>query len=148
MKIKILFFCIFFSFLAISQDARTYIKEYSTLAIHEMNLYSIPASITLAQGILESGSGTSTLAVEANNHFGIKCHVDWFGPAVYHDDDEKMNVLENIRMCQNHLGIILFSYHKEDDTLFYLSLEKMIIKAGLKDFKKQVMQLVKLMRKN
>ena len=104
MKIKILFFCIFFSFLAISQDARTYIKEYSTLAIHEMNLYSIPASITLAQGILESGSGTSTLAVEANNHFGIKCHVDWFGPAVYHDDDEKnecfrkyQNVSESFR---------------------------------------------------
>ena len=54
-----------------------------------MNRYKIPASISLAQGILESGSGTSTLAVEANNHFGIKCHVDWKGQTVYHDDDKK-----------------------------------------------------------
>ena len=51
-----------------------------------MKLYSIPASITLAQGILESGSGKGRLARQANNHFGIKCH-DWTGPRIYHDDD-------------------------------------------------------------
>ena len=53
----------------------------------EMRTYKIPASITLAQGILESGSGKGRLSVEANNHFGIKCH-DWKGPKIFHDDDE------------------------------------------------------------
>ncbi|NNC50497.1 MAG: LysM peptidoglycan-binding domain-containing protein [Flaviramulus sp.] len=53
-----------------------------------MRLYNIPASITLAQGILESASGNGRLSVEANNHFGIKCH-EWIGAKIYHDDDEK-----------------------------------------------------------
>ena len=57
--------------------------------MREMNDYGIPASITLAQGILESGVGKSELAVKANNHFGIKCHNDWEGEKVYHDDDKK-----------------------------------------------------------
>ena len=55
-------------------------------AKQEMSLYGIPASITLAQGILESGSGQGRLALEANNHFGIKCH-EWTGGKIYHDDD-------------------------------------------------------------
>ena len=63
-----------------------YIAFFRAIAIHEMKLYGIPASITLAQGILESGSGKGRLAREANNHFGIKCH-DWKGPRIYHDDD-------------------------------------------------------------
>jgi len=63
-----------------------YIATYSAIAQEEMRLYYIPASITLAQGILESGSGTGRLSVEANNHFGIKCH-DWTGAKIYHDDD-------------------------------------------------------------
>lgn len=63
-----------------------YIAFFRAVAIHEMKLYGIPASITLAQGILESGSGKGRLAREANNHFGIKCH-DWKGPRIYHDDD-------------------------------------------------------------
>ncbi len=63
-----------------------YITFFRAVAIHEMKLYGIPASITLAQGILESGSGKGRLAREANNHFGIKCH-DWKGPRIYHDDD-------------------------------------------------------------
>ena len=54
-----------------------------------MEKYKIPASITLAQGILESGNGLSTLAKKSNNHFGIKCHKGWKGERVYHDDDEK-----------------------------------------------------------
>ena len=53
-----------------------------------MRLYKIPASITLAQGLLESGFGQGRLAVEANNHFGIKCHSGWSGGRIYHDDDE------------------------------------------------------------
>ncbi len=66
-----------------------YIEKYSALAVEEMYRSGIPASITLAQGLLESGSGRSELAVKSNNHFGIKCHNNWEGKKVYHDDDEK-----------------------------------------------------------
>ena len=54
-----------------------------------MKAYGIPASITLAQGILESGMGYGCLAIEGNNHFGIKCHKEWNGKRIYHDDDRK-----------------------------------------------------------
>lgn len=65
-----------------------YIKDYAFIAQEEMRLYKIPASITLAQGILESGAGKGELTKRANNHFGIKCH-DWNGEKVYHDDDRR-----------------------------------------------------------
>lgn len=65
-----------------------YIDNYSTIAKEEMLQYGIPASITLAQGILESGAGRGNLTSKANNHFGIKCHKGWTGERVYHDDDE------------------------------------------------------------
>lgn len=63
-----------------------YIANFNAIAMEEMRKYKIPASITLAQGILESGSARGRLAVEANNHFGIKCH-DWTGDKIYHDDN-------------------------------------------------------------
>ncbi len=66
-----------------------YIRKYAPLAVKEMHSYKIPASITLAQGVLESGNGRSQLASKSNNHFGIKCHRGWKGGRVYHDDDEK-----------------------------------------------------------
>jgi LysM repeat protein len=66
-----------------------YIETYKDIAIREMNTYGIPASITLAQGILESSSGNSPLAKTANNHFGIKCKTDWKGETYIQDDDEK-----------------------------------------------------------
>ncbi len=66
-----------------------YIGTYKNIAIDKMENYKIPASITLAQGILESGNGLSTLAKKSNNHFGIKCHSGWKGKRVYHDDDKK-----------------------------------------------------------
>ena len=65
-----------------------YISKYKDLAVAEMNQYGIPASITLAQGLLESGNGNSELARKARNHFGIKCHNSWEGNKVYYDDDE------------------------------------------------------------
>ncbi|WP_055434606.1 glucosaminidase domain-containing protein [Lacinutrix algicola] len=65
-----------------------YIAIYSDIAQDEMRNYGVPASITLAQGILESGSGKGRLSTEANNHFGIKCHTGWTGGKIYHDDDE------------------------------------------------------------
>jgi len=65
-----------------------YIADFSDLAMREMHRVGIPASITLAQGCLESNNGNSTLATKGNNHFGIKCH-DWTGKKIYHDDDKR-----------------------------------------------------------
>ena len=75
-----------------------YIKKYCQIAVDEMNRTGVPASITLAQGILESGSGTSQLSIKGNNHFGIKCHSDWTGSKMYMDDDAKG---ECFRMYKN-----------------------------------------------
>ncbi|WP_010523087.1 glucosaminidase domain-containing protein [Aquimarina agarivorans] len=69
-----------------SDKVTNYVNLYSEIAMKQMLEYKIPASITLAQGILESGAGTGDLTRRANNHFGIKCH-DWKGAKVYHDDD-------------------------------------------------------------
>ncbi len=66
-----------------------YIERYAPYAVKEMLLSGVPASITLAQGILESGDGNSTLAQRANNHFGIKCHGVWEGKKFHMDDDSK-----------------------------------------------------------
>ncbi len=76
---------------------KAYIRKYKDIAIKEMKTYKIPASITLAQGILESGSGNSRLARIANNHFGIKCHKNWHGKKFYMDDDEKHECFRHYR---------------------------------------------------
>ena len=83
-------------FVCLSLQAQTrnkqyedYIKQYRDLAVDEMKKYHIPASITLAQGLLESGAGQSTLARKSNNHFGIKCGSDWRGKTVRHNDDAR-----------------------------------------------------------
>jgi len=73
----------------ISLSRKNYIENYKELAINEMRRSGIQASITLAQALLESNNGNSTLAQKANNHFGIKCHNDWRGGTIYHDDDRK-----------------------------------------------------------
>lgn len=72
-----------------SKAALDYIEKYKDVAMREMLEYKIPASVTLAQGLLESRNGNSKLAKKSNNHFGIKCHKDWKGKRTYHDDDEK-----------------------------------------------------------
>ncbi|MGY8946344.1 MAG: glucosaminidase domain-containing protein [Flavobacteriales bacterium] len=71
------------------QRTHWYVNTYSKTAINEMKKFGIPASVTMAQGILESSSGKGGLALKSNNHFGIKCHSTWKGKKVYHDDDEK-----------------------------------------------------------
>jgi len=90
--IRILFISLFlFSnfFLFPQNKAEVYISSYKDIAVVEMNQFGIPASITLAQGILESGNGESRLATEGKNHFGIKCHDNWNGETIIEDDDEK-----------------------------------------------------------
>lgn len=83
-----------------SQAFIDYIEKYKSIAIEQMKLHKIPASITLAQGLLESGAGSSELAKKSNNHFGIKCGSTWFGPTYTHFDDgrnECFRVYANVR---------------------------------------------------
>jgi len=70
---------------------QVYIKQYQDLAMEHMRLHRIPASITLAQGLLESAAGTSPLALKGNNHFGIKCGMGWKGDSMHVDDDRLMD---------------------------------------------------------
>lgn len=101
MHIKIFFFFIIVSSLNSlnAKDAtELYIERYSPIAINEMNRVGIPASIKMAQAILESNSGRSTLARQSNNHFGIKCGKSWKGREVYREDDDYENGLL-IRSC-------------------------------------------------
>ena len=76
-----------------------YINTWKNLAISEMRRSGIPASITLAQGMLESSNGNSRLAVVANNHFGIKCH-GWEGEQIFHDDDHKNECFRRYRTAE------------------------------------------------
>jgi LysM repeat protein len=86
-----------------------YIETYASIAVREMEVYQIPASIKMAQGILESSSGNSPLAREAKNHFGIKCKKDWSGETYIQDDDEKNE-------CFRKYETVLASY--EDHSQF------------------------------
>lgn len=99
-KSIVIFFAVLFSFMVYGQEVNgqpaerritreEYIETYKEDAIREMQRSGVPASITLAQGILESGDGNSPLAVYGRNHFGIKCHSDWSGKSMRLDDDKK-----------------------------------------------------------
>ncbi|MDR0891631.1 MAG: glucosaminidase domain-containing protein [Mediterranea sp.] len=92
-RLSLLVALLFFALNAEAQRRNTryveYIKKYEELAVEQMRLHKIPASITLAQGLLESGAGMSQLARQSNNHFGIKCGGDWRGRSVRHDDDAR-----------------------------------------------------------
>ena len=105
-----------------------YISEYKEIALEEMEKYGIPASITLAQGILESGCGNSTLAKEANNHFGIKCHVGWTGKTFHQDDDEKNE-------CFRKYGTALESYKDHSQFLLTRDRYKFLFDLEITDYK-------------
>lgn len=101
-KLTVALFLIIVANLAAQQsyDRRSaYINEYSSLAMEEMERSGVPASITLAQAVLESADGTSTLARKSNNHFGIKCH-DWTGKTVTHDDDRNNECFRSYRTIE------------------------------------------------
>ncbi|WNH09181.1 glucosaminidase domain-containing protein [Thalassobellus suaedae] len=119
-----------------------------------MDLYGIPASITLAQGVLESGSGHGTLSVKANNHFGIKCH-DWTGAKVYHDDDKKQECFRKYKdakysfrdhslfLTQRKRYANLFKLKKED----YKGWAKGLKAAGYATDKKYPNKLISLIER-
>lgn len=100
-----------------------YIEKYKDLAIEQMHRHKIPASITLAQGLFESGAGQSRLAKQSNNHFGIKCHNDWTGKRTYHDDDRRndcFRVYNTVRESyEDHSKFLLRSRYER---LFSLSI--------------------------
>jgi len=88
-----------------------YISTYSHLAIQEMHQYGVPASIILAQGIHESGAGRSSLALQANNHFGVKCTSDWIGQGYYQNDDKPNECFRKYASAeesfQDHMNFLL-----------------------------------------
>lgn len=88
-----------------------YIEQYKKIAIEQEKTHKIPACITLAQGLLESGAGMSELATKANNHFGIKCHKDWTGETYSHDDETAAECFRKYRRAKD-------SY--EDHSLFLM----------------------------
>jgi len=156
MKKCLLIVFLFSSFLAVAQNkTESYIVKYSQFAVDEMNMYNIPASITLAQGILESGNGESRLAVNGKNHFGIKCHSNWNGKTIIEDDDEKgecfrkyIRVSDSYRdhsLFLNERGryAFLFEYNKTD----YKKWAKGLKKAGYATNPKYPTLLIDLIEK-
>lgn len=147
-----------YSFSLKSQETITteaYIEQYKNIAIAKMKEYRIPASITLAQGILESGSGNSRLATEANNHFGIKCHKEWTGKTIYVDDDEKNECFRKYNKAEDSYNdhslflttrdryAFLFNYETTDYTKWAYGLKQ----AGYATNPKYPELLIKLIEK-
>ena len=107
---------------------KAYIDKYSALAITEMERTGVPASITLAQGLLESGAGRSTLATQAHNHFGLKCHKAWRGDKVYHDDDAPQECFRSYNKDED-------SFRDHSDFLRYYDRYKFLFDLELTDYK-------------
>lgn len=111
---RLIIITLFFSFTTtlFSQagDHKAYIRDYREIAIEEMDGSGIPASIKMAQGILESGAGASTLSRKANNHFGIKCGGSWNGATYYHEDDDYDKKGNLIKSCFRKYGSADESY--------------------------------------
>lgn len=105
-----------------------YIEKYSSLAVDEMYRSGVPASITLAQGLLESRYGLSELAVKGNNHFGIKCHNNWQGGKVYHDDDRKGECFRKYDSPEE-------SFRDHSDFLRYRDRYKFLFDLEVNDYK-------------
>lgn len=105
-----------------------YISQYNDLAVQHQKKYRIPASITLAQGLLESGAGQSNLAQRSNNHFGIKCHADWSGGRVYHDDDLRGECFRKYKRVED-------SYDDHSRFLAERSRYAVLFDLNIKDYK-------------
>lgn len=134
---------------------KAYIDKWSDVAVQNMTEYNIPASITLAQGILESSYGNSYLATKANNHFGIKCH-DWKGKKVYRDDDKKNECFRKYKDASESYtdhslfltGRSRYAFLFEYDTDDYKSWAKGLKKAGYATNPKYPALLIKIIEQN
>lgn len=105
-----------------------YIQKFKDDAIVEMEKFNIPASITLAQAMLESSNGNSDLAIQANNHFGIKCHNNWNGPTFIKDDDKKDE-------CFRKYESVLYSYNDHSQFLSTYSRYAFLFQLKRTDYK-------------
>ena len=133
-------------------STKEYIDTFAEIAQYEMRAFGIPASITLAQGILESGSGKGKLTQKTNNHFGIKCHSGWKGEYDFHDDDEKGECFRkynhpmfsfrdhSIFLASRSRYQFLFNYRKDD----YKKWAHGLRKAGYATDKKYPQKLLTL----
>lgn len=134
---------------------KEYIEKYSSLAVKQMHQYKIPASITLAQGILESNNGNSRLATKANNHFGIKCH-GWEGKKIFADDDKRNECFRNYKnVLESFVDHSLFlNKYSRYEFLFdykitdYKSWAKGLKKAGYATNNKYPELLIKIIEEN
>lgn len=140
--LSILPISLLFSFTNADLPILNYIDQYSPIAVQEMNRTGIPASITLAQGIIESRYGESGLAKNSNNHFGIKCNNNWQGGKYYHKDDDYVNG-KLVESCFRTYDNPENSYYDHSDFLmvnqryrFLFDLEKTDYKAWAKGLKK------------
>ena len=133
MKIKLLIISLFIGLSAYAQHKQKspqeiYIEQFATLAVEEMYRSGVPASITLAQGLLESRYGLSELAVKGNNHFGIKCHNNWNGKKIYYDDDAKGECFRKYPSPEQ-------SYRDHSDFLRYRDRYKFLFDYKTTDYK-------------
>ena len=110
-------------------SVRDYIETFAEIAQYEMKAYGIPASITLAQGILESGSGMGKLTLNTNNHFGIKCHNNWDGEYAFYDDDKKGE-------CFRKYNHPMYSYRDHSKFLSSRSRYAFLFDYKVNDYKK------------
>jgi len=120
----------------LSRKSLEYIATFGKDAVVEMEKYNIPASITLAQGLLESGSGAGRLAKEANNHFGIKCHKSWRGDVLYHDDDELQECFRKYRHPKYSYRDHSLFLSERQRYMFLFNLERSDYKGWAKGLKK------------
>ena len=156
MKIAgIITFCLLvpFAILAQSKNTLNYIEQFKAIAMQEMKRTGIPASITLAQAIVESSSGESNLAKTYNNHFGIKCKLDWKGETTYQDDDAKkecFRVYPNaISSFKDHSDFLknrpnyapLFELDPVDDSAWAYGLKKAGY-ATAADYPKKILKVI------
>lgn len=131
MNCKYIFFLLIISQWCLSQKKMTpeeYIAAYKEDAVKEMYLHKVPACITLAQGMLESGNGNSPLARNANNHFGIKCHKEWGGETYIMDDDSAGE-------CFRKYNDVLESYSDHSMFLFSRSRYAPLFELNINDYK-------------
>jgi len=119
----------------------SYIEEYKYLAIDEMLQSGIPASITIAQAIVESNAGASVLARETNNHFGIKCKDYWEGSAFYHPDDDRDQLGKLIPSCFRKYNSVTDSYRDHSNFLMNTDHYKPLFAYDKTDFKLWAMGL-------
>ena len=133
-----------------------YINTYKDIAISEMNRTGVPASIKLAQGMIETGNGNSRLATKGNNHFGIKCHNSWKGKKIHHDDDERGECFRKYKSPEESFldhsdflrGSVRYSFLFNLETTDYKGWARGLQKAGYATNPSYANSLIRIIEEN